>query len=212
MKIYIEHTDGVFYDTSGCGWDFASRNTDEVIRLCPVSACPTDKRDFEIGSRVYFQGVGWTEVKESPVCEGCAFVTSVACYDYPCSRGDRADDKYISFIPLNTDAPAPSEKSTNYFEMKNDNGKPRMDLLPFDAIKGVSDVLTFGANKYTPNGWKDVPDAIPRYEAALLRHFAAIKTGEQNDPESGLPHIYHLACNALFLASLMTAEKRGEGK
>ena len=101
-----------------------------------------------------------------------------------------------------------SDTEKSYFEMKNDNGKSRMDLLPFDALKGVSDVLTFGANKYTPNGWKDVPDAGPRYEAALLRHFAAIKTGEHNDPETGPPHIYHVACNALFLASLTGQESK----
>ncbi|QVE65530.1 hypothetical protein [Ralstonia phage vB_RsoP_BMB50] len=87
--------------------------------------------------------------------------------------------------------------------MKFDGGKPRMDLL-FDgmpnALLGIGDVLTFGAKKYADHSWQKVENAQARYSAALIRHQLAISKGETNDPESGLPHAYHLACNALFLA------------
>lgn len=82
---------------------------------------------------------------------------------------------------------------------KNDDNKIRMDLLPFDALEEIAKVLTFGANKYSDNGWKYVPDAVKRYEAALLRHYAAYKKDEVYDDESNLYHLSHLACNALFL-------------
>jgi len=82
---------------------------------------------------------------------------------------------------------------------KNDEGKLRMDLLPFESLEKVAEVLTYGAEKYADNNWKFVPDAVQRYEAALLRHLSAYKKGEQRDQESGLSHLAHLATNALFL-------------
>jgi hypothetical protein len=90
---------------------------------------------------------------------------------------------------------------------KDDSEKLQMNLLPWDALEEVAKVLTAGAKKYSPNGWKTVPDKVERYEAALIRHLAAYKRGEDLDPEDGLSHLAHLACNALFLVSFRE-EKR----
>lgn len=81
---------------------------------------------------------------------------------------------------------------------KFDGGKVRLDLLPWDSLTAVAEVLTFGANKYEEDGWKNVPNAYKRYTAAQLRHHAAAELGEEVDTESGLPHLAHEACNALF--------------
>lgn len=83
--------------------------------------------------------------------------------------------------------------------VKFDSDKARMELLPLAALEEVAKVMTFGANKYADNGWKGLPEATNRYTGALLRHLTAIQRGELNDPESGLPHIAHVACNAMFL-------------
>lgn len=83
--------------------------------------------------------------------------------------------------------------------LKLDDKKIRMDLLPFDCLEEIAKVLTYGAEKYAPDNWKIVKNAKERYEAALIRHLSAYKQGEINDPESGLSHISHVACNALFL-------------
>jgi hypothetical protein len=83
--------------------------------------------------------------------------------------------------------------------VKLDEGKLLMSLMPHEAIVGLAEVMTFGANKYTPNGWKTVPNAKARYEDALLRHYFAYKSGEQNDPESGLSHLKHILTNVAFL-------------
>jgi hypothetical protein len=56
--------------------------------------------------------------------------------------------------------------------------------------------------KYAPDGWRTVPDAKARYTAALGRHFNAWRSGEEIDPESGLPHLAHVLCNAVFLVEL----------
>jgi hypothetical protein len=86
--------------------------------------------------------------------------------------------------------------------MKFDGGKPRWDLLPFDAVAKMVDVLTVGAAKYTAENWRLVPDANARYFAALLRHLSAWKQGERDDPETGLPHLAHAGCCVLFLLAL----------
>jgi hypothetical protein len=74
------------------------------------------------------------------------------------------------------------------------------------AVAGVIAVLGFGFRKYKQrNGWKEVPEAGRRYKDALHRHLAAIERGEIYDNEpggSGLPHIDHVACNAMFLSQM----------
>ena len=86
--------------------------------------------------------------------------------------------------------------------LKFDAGKPRMELLPMDALMEVSKVLTHGAKKYAPDNWKSVENPKDRYTGALLRHLAAWREGEKIDAESGGDHLLHIAqvaCNALFL-------------
>lgn len=82
---------------------------------------------------------------------------------------------------------------------KDDNGKPRWDLLPLGATSAVVDVLTHGAVKYAPDNWRKVPEPKRRYFAAALRHLVAYWRGEKLDPDSGKPHLAHAACCLLFL-------------
>jgi len=84
-------------------------------------------------------------------------------------------------------------------DYKYDGDKVRMELLPMDALYEVAKVLTKGAKKYADHSWKTLNNATERYQGALLRHITASMNGEDKDPESGLSHYAHLACNALFL-------------
>jgi hypothetical protein len=86
--------------------------------------------------------------------------------------------------------------------MKHDTGKPRFDLIPPLAESGVAKVLEFGARKYAPNNWRNVPDPNARYIAAALRHINAVKKGEHIDPESGLSHLSHAICSLMFVSEL----------
>jgi hypothetical protein len=90
--------------------------------------------------------------------------------------------------------------------VKQDGGKPRWDLLPWEAVSPVVDVLTFGARKYAPDNWRHVPGARERYFAAAQRHMVAWWRGERVDPESGYPHLAHAACCVLFLLALEPRE------
>jgi hypothetical protein len=89
---------------------------------------------------------------------------------------------------------------------KLDTGKPMMDLLDPDFLIGVSQVLTFGAKKYAAHNWRK-GIAVSRLLAATLRHVVAIMKGENLDPETGLQHAYHAACELMFLSSMLTTRK-----
>lgn len=91
---------------------------------------------------------------------------------------------------------------------KADFGKPRYDLLPVDSMEAVVSVLTMGAEKYSARNWEK-GIAFHRPFAAMMRHAWAWWRGESTDPESGLSHMAHVACNALFLCSY---ELRGMDK
>ena len=83
--------------------------------------------------------------------------------------------------------------------IKNDrkDGKLRWELLPLPLLEEVVKVYSFGAEKYEANSWQNLPDGYNRYKAAMLRHLVAYEKGEVIDPESGLPHLAHMAWNAL---------------
>lgn len=55
-----------------------------------------------------------------------------------------------------------------------------------------------GAEKYGERNWER-GIAWSRVFAAALRHLWAWWRGENADPETGLPHLAHAACNLLFL-------------
>lgn len=81
---------------------------------------------------------------------------------------------------------------------KNDQEKPRMDLISPIALEELAKVLTFGAKKYSGWNWsKGI--AYTRIIAAILRHTMAYARGESLDPETGLSHMAAVMCNAHFL-------------
>lgn len=82
--------------------------------------------------------------------------------------------------------------------VKFDSGKPRMELMPPDALIEVAKVYTMGAEKYAARNWEKGTD-WGRANGALLRHLMAWMGGEDKDPESGLWHMAHVAWNALCL-------------
>jgi len=82
---------------------------------------------------------------------------------------------------------------------KFDNGKLQYNLLPPECIREIVEILTYGANKYSPDNWQHVSDAENRYYNALMRHLEAWRSGEDMDPESGKLHLAHMATNAIFL-------------
>jgi hypothetical protein len=96
-----------------------------------------------------------------------------------------------------------SDYKTRNQEAKADAGKLMLELIPPEAFEALGRVLTYGAQKYGANKWQSIDDAKERYKGALLRHYVAYqKEPHGRDKESGLLHIEHLFCNAMFLAVL----------
>ena len=87
-------------------------------------------------------------------------------------------------------------------EAKADHGKPHPSYVPVALIEGVMAVREYGNQKYhDPDNWKQVEPE--RYHQAMLRHIlAAWNDPYKRDPESGLFHIQHVACNIAFLLEL----------
>ena len=87
-------------------------------------------------------------------------------------------------------------------QAKADQGKPHPSWVPVALIEGVMAVREYGNQKYhDPDNWKQVEPE--RYHQAMLRHIlAAWNDPYKRDPESGLFHIQHVACNIAFLLEL----------
>lgn len=81
---------------------------------------------------------------------------------------------------------------------KDDAGKPRMSLIPPEALLAVARVLTYGAERYGPDNWHRCDDPT-RYLDAALRHLAQWQTGPREDADTGESHLAHAMCSIAFL-------------
>lgn len=105
-------------------------------------------------------------------------------------------------IPECAEERDPHGKSSHEAGAKLDHGKqrPHLVLKGFDkALRAVTEVGTFGAQKYTDNGWRTVPNGSVRYADALWRHLLA---SDERDDQSGLPHLWHALWNLMAIISL----------
>lgn len=82
--------------------------------------------------------------------------------------------------------------------LKYDADKAPMDLLDPEWLLHTAQVLDFGSRKYKAQLWRQGMD-WSRVIASASRHLNAINSGEDLDPETGLPHTAHLSCCAMFL-------------
>lgn len=102
------------------------------------------------------------------------------------------------------------------YNIKNDKGKPKLTLVPREALEAVVEVIEYGAKKYSAGNWNRVEPQ--RFLDALARHLYAMQDIDENgrecinlakkDEESGIEHLYHLLCNAVYAAALY---KRNQG-
>ena len=94
--------------------------------------------------------------------------------------------------------------------IKSDAGKPRLSLVPTEIINCIARVREYGVKKYVdPDNWKHV--SVDRYHDALFRHVIAYMDNPYSaDTESGLPHLWHIACNVAFLCELELKNKESE--
>ena len=96
---------------------------------------------------------------------------------------------------------------------KDTTDKARLSLVPPGIIEAVGEVRTFGTEKYgCPENWRTVEPEL--YVDALMRHLVRyLRDPKAVDEESGLSHLWHMACNAAFLIEMEADvnEKRNGG-
>ena len=84
---------------------------------------------------------------------------------------------------------------------KHDQGKPPIHLIPTKVLSDAAYVFGFGASKYGENNWRNDLDNMPysRHYGSIQRHMLAWFSGEDIDPESGLPHLDHALTQLMIL-------------
>jgi hypothetical protein len=82
--------------------------------------------------------------------------------------------------------------------VKYDTQKNRLELFPPKALEAISEILTFGSQKYDAWNWAKGMD-WSRVYGALQRHLNAWYSGINLDPETNKSHLAHAACCLIFL-------------
>jgi hypothetical protein len=79
-----------------------------------------------------------------------------------------------------------------------DDGKPRYDLVPPEAMDALADHYRKGAKKYEDRNWERGM-AWGKCFASMMRHAWAWMRGEEYDVETGTHHMIAVAWNAIAL-------------
>lgn len=106
------------------------------------------------------------------------------------------------------------EKTSNKIENKGsrfNTGKTQWGLVDFAALEGMVKVLEFGAQKYGIGNWQKGLTTVSIIES-LLRHIFAYLKGEDIDSETGLKHVDHALCNAMFLVYMEKNKKEMDNR
>ena len=89
---------------------------------------------------------------------------------------------------------------------RRNEGKLKWSLVSWKALEPMVKVLMFGAEKYDDHNWKKGLNYTETCES-LQRHLNSFIEGEDNDQESGIPHVGHVLCNAMFLSYMSKYRK-----
>lgn len=122
-------------------------------------------------------------------------------------QADKIEDKKVGLTPIDESKCHDSKGSEG---KKYDSNKPMVGTIlrvfP-QALTAVGMCIQFGTRKYPdPNNWKKNKDALIRYNDSLIRHLTKFFFGKEFDEETGLPHLAHVAWNALAILELYLME------
>ncbi len=190
----------------GDGWTNPFKVGDKVVRMHDRH-CGMKVGDLATVTDVFGRSIRLAEYGGMEASHAAYyFRAAIAGVDY-----DAAPAPASQPTPAYASAPAEGQAGG----LKFDKGKRRWSLLMskqgmLAAVRGVVDVLEFGAKKYAAHSWRQVEDNERRYLDGLQRHLDEILEHglDARDGETGLLHIDHLNCNGLFLAELARAKGR----
>lgn len=129
------------------------------------------------------------------------------------TREDEMDAESImtTFDSIEVD---PTGKGQHEQGAKLDAGKNRLGLVLLgfsSSLAEVGRVGTYGAGKYSDNGWMQVDNGEARYTDAMFRHLVAEQVDGKFDVDTGLLHAAHAAWNALARLDFMLKGAAAEG-
>jgi len=78
--------------------------------------------------------------------------------------------------------------------------KPGLSTVPPAPLFMLGQVMNLGREKYGLMTWRETRVLASVYYDAALRHLMAWYDGQNDDPESGMPHLAHvMACMLVLL-------------
>lgn len=119
-------------------------------------------------------------------------------------------------LSLLTPLPKAPEDTSEYHSRKFDKGKPDLAILKClgRALVAVTGVLQAGAMKYEEDSFASVPNAIRRYDSAMMRHWLEKPVDPVEDMQEyadtlgiEITHDMAVAVNALFKLEIRLREK-----
>ena len=104
------------------------------------------------------------------------------------------------------------KKKSKKRAVRYNQNKPQLSYIldAPHAMEGMVRVLEFGAEKYSRGNWK-TGFPLSTVIDSMMRHLMKYQNGEDLDlnkdgkadkDHSGLPHVDHIMCNAMFLSEL----------
>lgn len=150
------------------------------------------------------------------ICPNCGspnYMTDISSvskeYKIKCTNCNKYFKDYNEVIKLQKEK---LDEAPDSQKVKSDAGKPQLSLVPRRIIFDIAKIREYGNNKYPEGGkdnWKQVEPE--RYQDAAFRHFLAYLDDPHGvDAESGLPHLWHLACNIAFLCEMEDSKMKTE--
>jgi hypothetical protein len=198
-----------FYKRGGEAWTW-----DEYVRVCEYTdsefvedhekvdyfhrTVSNNKFMFDDGTKIYFM-YPWSWQGKHKNFKNCKWVAYEDVFGKP---GIGSLEDIAEFV--NEDG-AKYKPYTNFRCIvneftKHDSSKNRLELIEPEFIKGLGRIVSFGAEKYSARNWQKAgPEDVERIKGALLRHIMDYLSGDKIDMETGESHLYHAACNLMFL-------------
>ena len=99
-----------------------------------------------------------------------------------------------------------SQKENNEGGSKFDQGKPRISLIPKEAIWATARAMSYGEKKYGTHNFRN-GISYSRLADACMRHLTVWLEGENIDKESGNSHLDHALASLAMLAFMAEHRK-----
>lgn len=90
--------------------------------------------------------------------------------------------------------------------LRENSGKPEVTQLDPRFIRDLAALMTKCASKYKKFNWALGQEYLTPCDS-LYRHLLSFTEGEDIDPESGFPHVLHIAANSMIIYRSMLIEK-----